>query len=249
VGLVAAIEKGVDEVRADEPRATGDERPHPASYPRRRGTAARARGDRRLRQGDAGGPPRRARPRGRPERRDAQLPDVRRQPVRGRDRRLSERRVRNPELAALLYAADRFHARQRLVDAIAAHDLVICDRYVASNAAHQGAKLQGDDRRRLLDWLDAVEYGEFSLPRPDVVVLLDTPVGVARTLVSRKGVRGYTTLEADIHEADAEHTRATRDVYLELAERGGWRVVTTADEDGALRDVDAIADEIWESVR
>jgi dTMP kinase len=155
----------------------------------------------------------------------------------------------HPELAALLYAADRFHARQRLVDAIAAHDLVICDRYVASNAAHQGAKLQGADRRRLLDWLDAVEYGEFSLPRPDVVVLLDTPVGVARTLVSRKGVRGYTTLEADIHEADAEHTRATRDVYLELAERGGWRVVTTADEDGALRDVDAIADEIWESVR
>jgi dTMP kinase len=155
----------------------------------------------------------------------------------------------HPELAALLYAADRFHARQRLVDAIASHDLVVCDRYVASNAAHQGAKLQGDERRRLLDWLEAVEYGEFALPRPDVVVLLDTPVGVARTLVSRKGERGYTTLEADIHEADPEHTRATRDVYLELAERGNWRVVLTADEDGALRDVDAIADEIWESVR
>jgi dTMP kinase len=155
----------------------------------------------------------------------------------------------HPELAALLYAADRYHARGRLVDAIAAHDLVICDRYVASNAAHQGAKLQGDERRRLLDWLDAVEYGEFALPRPDVVVLLDTPVGVARTLVARKGERGYTTLEADIHEADAEHARATREVYLELAERGNWRIVRTADDDGELRDVDAIADEVWESVR
>ncbi len=155
----------------------------------------------------------------------------------------------HPELAALLYAADRFHARTRLLDAIAAHDLVVCDRYVASNAAHQGAKLQGAERRRLLDWLDAVEFGEFGLPRPDVVVLLDTPVALARTLVARKGERGYTTLEADIHEADTAHTTATREVYLELAERDNWRVVMTAGDDGTLRDVDEIADEIWESVR
>ena len=155
----------------------------------------------------------------------------------------------HPELASLLYAADRFHAKPRIVEAIAAHDLVILDRYVASNAAHQGAKLQGDRRRRLLDWLELVEYAEFALPRPDLVILLDTPVAVARTLVARKGERGYTTLEADIHEADAEHTRATRDVYLELAERGNWTIVSTVGDDGELRDVDAIADEIWEHVR
>jgi len=154
-----------------------------------------------------------------------------------------------PELAALLYAADRFHARPGLLDAIVTHDLVICDRYVASNAAHQGAKLKGEERQRLLDWLEAVEYGEFGLPRPDVVVLLDTPVPLARTLVARKGERGYTTLEADIHEADTAHTTATREVYLELAARDNWRVVTTADENGELRDVDEIANEIWESAR
>jgi dTMP kinase len=155
----------------------------------------------------------------------------------------------HPELAALLYAADRFHARPRLVEALDSHDLVICDRYAASNAAHQGAKLEGEARRRLLDWLDEVEYGEFGLPRPDLVVLLDTPVAVARTLVARKGARGYTTLEADIHEADAAHTAATREVYLELAERENWRIVLTAREDGELRDVDEIADEVWEAVR
>ena len=137
-----------------------------------------------------------------------------------------------------------------MCEAIAAHDLVICDRYVASNAAHQGAKLSGEDRRRLLDWLDDVEYGEFGLPRPDLVVLLDTPVALARTLVGRKGQRGYTTLEADIHEADAEHSAATRDVYLELAARNDeWRVVSTARADGAPRDVEEIAAEIWELVQ
>jgi dTMP kinase len=154
----------------------------------------------------------------------------------------------HPELAALLYAGDRFHARPQLVAALEECDLVVCDRYVASNAAHQGAKLTGEARRRLLDWLDEVEYGEFELPRPHLVVLLDSPVALARELVGRKAVRGYTTLEADIHESDAGHSGATREVYLELARRDGWQIVTAAGDEGELRDVDAIAGEVWAAV-
>jgi len=154
----------------------------------------------------------------------------------------------HPELAALLYAGDRFHARARLVAALEECDLVVCDRYVASNAAHQGAKLAGDARRRLLDWLDEVEYGEFALPRPALVVLLDAPVALARELVGRKAARGYTTLEADIHESDAGHSGATREVYLELAERDDWRIVAAAGGDGTPRSPDDVADEVWELV-
>jgi dTMP kinase len=154
----------------------------------------------------------------------------------------------HPELAAMLYAGDRFHARAQLVEAIAQHDLVVCDRYVGSNAAHQGAKLDGDARTELLAWLDEVEYGEFALPRPDLVVLLDAPVALARQLVGRKVARNYTTLEADIHEADAEHSRATRDLYLELAARHGWRVVSTEGDDGEPREVGEVGDEIWRAV-
>jgi dTMP kinase len=151
----------------------------------------------------------------------------------------------HPELAAMLYAGDRFHARPRLVAALAENDLVVCDRYVGSNAAHQGAKLDGEARTRLLDWLDEVEYGEFALPRPDLVVLLDAPVALARQLVGRKAARGYTTLEADIHEADAGHSGATRELYLELAGRNGWRIVSTEGDDGEPRDVGDVAAEVW----
>jgi dTMP kinase len=154
----------------------------------------------------------------------------------------------HPELAALLYAGDRFHARPRLVAALEANDLVVCDRYVASNAAHQGAKLEGEARARLLTWLEEVEFGEFALPRPQLVVLLDAPVALARELVGRKAARGYTTLEADIHEGDADHSGATREVYLELARRGSWRVVATARDDGDPRDVDEIAGDVWAAV-
>jgi dTMP kinase len=151
----------------------------------------------------------------------------------------------HPELAALLYAGDRFHARPRIVSALQNNDLVVCDRYVGSNQAHQGGKLTGEARRRLLDWLEEVEYGEFALPRPQLVIVLDAPVALARSLVGQKAARGYTTLEADIHEADAVHSSATREVYLELAERHDWRVVSTAGADGGARDVDDIAAEIW----
>jgi dTMP kinase len=154
----------------------------------------------------------------------------------------------HPQLAALLYACDRLHARPELVAALADVDLVVCDRYVASNLAHQGAKLEGEARERVIEWLLQVEYGEFALPRPDLVVLFDAPAALARELVARKGAREYTTLEADILESDTEGAGASREVYLALAHRDGWRVVTTAGDDGGARDVGEIAAEVWAAV-
>jgi dTMP kinase len=154
----------------------------------------------------------------------------------------------HPELAGLLYACDRWHARPRLVAAIDDSDLVVLDRYVGSNLSHQGSKLRGAERERLIEWLREVELGEFALPRPDLTLLLDAPPALARELVARKSARAYTTLAADIHESDVAHIAATREVYLDLVQREGWRIVPTASESGAVRDVDEIAREIWSVV-
>lgn len=154
----------------------------------------------------------------------------------------------HPVLSSLLYACDRFHARPELVEALEACDLVVCDRYVASNIAHQGSQLEGEERAQFVEWLLEVEYGEFGLPRPGLVVLLDAPQALARALVAKKGARSYTSLEADILESDAAHGDASRDIYLELARREGWRVVPAAGEDGGVRSVDEIADQIWAAV-
>jgi dTMP kinase len=154
----------------------------------------------------------------------------------------------HPALSALLYACDRFHARPELEHAIEERDLVVCDRYVASNLAHQGSQLEGEERRRLLEWLLEVEYGEFRLPKPDLVVLLDAHPKLARQLVAKKGARSYTSLEADILESDEAHGDASREIYLELARRDDWHLVATAREDGSVRDIDEIAAEIWATV-
>jgi dTMP kinase len=154
----------------------------------------------------------------------------------------------HPALSALLYACDRFHARPELERAIAERDLVVCDRYVGSNLAHQGSQLAGAERERLLEWLLEVEYGEFRLPKPDLVVLLDAHPKLARELVAKKGARSYTSLEADILESDEAHGDASREIYLELARRDDWHVVGTAREDGRVRGIDEIAADIWAAV-
>jgi len=151
----------------------------------------------------------------------------------------------HPALSALLYACDRQHARPQLVAALEECDLVVCDRYVASNLAHQGSQVEGAERERLLEWLAEVEYGEFALPRPGLVVLLDAPPTLARELVARKGARSYTSLDHDILESDTAHGDASREIYLDLARREGWHVVGTAGEDGSVRSVDEVAGEIW----
>jgi hypothetical protein len=38
-------------------------------------------------------------------------------------------------------------------------------------------------------------------------------------------------------------------VYLELALQEGWHVVSTADDRGAVREVDDVAAEVWSSVK
>ena len=153
------------------------------------------------------------------------------------------------ELAGLLYACDRFHARPLLDQAIAENDLVVCDRYVASNLAHQGAKLVGKDRERLVRWLTQVEFGEFRLPSPDLVLLLDLPPSMAQSLVSRKSVRSYTAMAADIHEGASQHLASARDVYLDLAGRdpSRWQVIHAGGEQG-LRAPEEIAADVWVAV-
>jgi dTMP kinase len=56
----------------------------------------------------------------------------------------------HPFFASLLFAGDRFESRSLLTDALAAHDIVVLDRYVASNVAHQAARLEGPQREQLI---------------------------------------------------------------------------------------------------
>ncbi len=154
----------------------------------------------------------------------------------------------HPFLVSLLFAGDRFESKPFLLDAMHHSHVVVLDRYVASNVAHQASKLDGTARADLTSRILQIEFDVFALPRPDMVLLLDLPVAVAQELIAKKGARSYTDQKADIQEADSLYLERVRDVYCELARsEPDWQIVAGCDADG-LRPIFAIADEIWERV-
>jgi dTMP kinase len=157
----------------------------------------------------------------------------------------------SPYLAAVLYAGDRFTARKVLLDLAASSALVICDRYVPSNIAHQAAKLAQEDRSELITWLEEIEYGIFQMPRADLTLLLRVPVATAVKMVRRKRERTYTTSLADHHERDEPYLRECSRVYDQLsrAQSGSrWDTIECESASGELRDPHQINDDIWESI-
>ncbi len=156
----------------------------------------------------------------------------------------------HPQLAAVLYAGDRFESKQVLQQAIDTHDVVVLDRFTGSNLAHQSAKLNGEERSELIKWIDHVEHVVFGLPRPDMNILIDISSNWRRELVSRKAARDYTDEEADIQESNLPYLEKVRSCYLTVAaDRDDWCVVESLNEVGELRSVDDINDEVFGLIR
>lgn len=151
-----------------------------------------------------------------------------------------------PREVAVLYALDRFESRDAIAAAMAACDVLVFDRYIASNVAYQCAKVDDDDAAALADWIVALETGQFALPGPALSIYLDTDVARARQLIAQKAKRSYTDATYDEHEADLDLQRRVRARYAMLVERGvlgRWARVATAPE-GAMRAPGDIAAEI-----
>lgn len=150
----------------------------------------------------------------------------------------------DPFLVSLLYAGDRFESRTKIVTAQDTVDLVILDRYVASNIAHQTAKYDTPQREQLRDWIEQIEYEIYRIPRETQVVLLDTPVDVSQALIAQKSPRSYTDQAADLQEADQPYLKRVREVYLELAQLNNHWTTVPVTCNGELRTIDEIGQEI-----
>src|SRR5450759_5567760 len=64
----------------------------------------------------------------------------------------------DPHLSALLYAGDRLEAKGELESALAAGKIVLADRYIGSNLAHQTERVPPEHRDEFLAWLKPVSY-------------------------------------------------------------------------------------------
>jgi dTMP kinase len=124
--------------------------------------------------------------------------------------------------SALLYAGDRLEAKPGMEGSLAAGMILLSDRYIGSNLAHQSARVPTEKRGEFLEWLKRLEYEIYALPPEDLVIYLRVPAAEAHRLVGRKGARDYTKLQRDLLEADIVHLEAASEVYDQLARQANW---------------------------
>lgn len=135
---------------------------------------------------------------------------------------------------AVLFALDRAGARDEIDLLHSQYDVLILDRYVASNAAYSAARLHQKADGDVVSWVRELEYGRLRLPAPDWQVLLDVPAELA---AERAEHRANTEADRakDVYERDDGLQRRTGEVYSGLAacHWGGLWMVSGPDVDGA----------------
>lgn len=145
---------------------------------------------------------------------------------------------------ALLFALDRLGARDELTAAIAAHDVVLLDRYVSANAAYAAARLGAPDDAEQTEavprWVRELEIDRFALPVPDHQLLLATGVAESARRAAHRAAADDTRA-LDAFERDAALQHRTGRMYALLAEQGYLSPWTVLDgDDGPAGVPDAV---------
>jgi dTMP kinase len=145
------------------------------------------------------------------------------------------------KVAAMYYVADRMYNIGKIEQALENHDVVILDRYVESNMAHQAGKLATwTERDEMFDWLATLEYGLCELPSPDIGIVLYVPYDTVEQLKEGRDEK------ADEVERDKNYLVNSIAAYLELSKKFGYYVVNCATPEGAMRTKEDIGQEIFD---
>lgn len=154
----------------------------------------------------------------------------------------------NSEAASILYAIDRFDASFDIREYLEQGRIVLSNRYVISNAGHQGAKIyNSSDRVKFFKWLENLEYKTFNIPRPDLNIILHLPFEMTVELI-KKGHEAKGT-KPDLHDQDLEHLKNAEQVYLEIAELLPNTKLIECSKDGELLSPQEVHAKVWELVR
>lgn len=146
------------------------------------------------------------------------------------------------KVASLYYAADRIYNISKINEDLENGIDVILDRYIYSNMAHQGAKLEDSNRRmKLYKWLEKLEFNLLELPVPDIRIFLHMPTEYSKILKQGRE-------EApDQHEQDENHLKSAEKAYLEIAKYYDFKIVECIDNN-KIRSINDISDELYNVV-
>ena len=147
-------------------------------------------------------------------------------------------------LAALCYyAADRRYNLPIMKKYLQEGYTLIVDRYVTSNMAHRGGMLKTkEERLKMYQKIDTLEYELMELPRPDQVILLYMPYEQACLLKKQR------TEALDEVELDENYLKRGEQAYLELADIYNYDVINCV-ENNQIRTIEDINEDVYKLVR
>lgn len=151
-----------------------------------------------------------------------------------------------PYVPSLFYALDRYDGGQQIAQWLSEGYIVLADRYIGANKAHQGQKIDDQQTRHAYyQWLDQLEFEMLGIPRPDLNIVLSLPHEFAMDLIKKRG----DSQVVDIHDGDPEHLRRANDTYRELCELypDTFTHIHCIDK-GELMSIPTINNLIWERI-
>lgn len=145
---------------------------------------------------------------------------------------------------SLFFALDRFEAAKSIRADLAAGKVVLSNRFIGANLAHQGQKISDDaERTKYYDWLYDLEFNILGIPKPDISIVLLVPAETAQKLVDQKEARSYTDKKRDIHEADLNHLKRAVAAYEKLCVQfpGDFQAIECV-KNGELQSIEVVTE-------
>lgn len=148
----------------------------------------------------------------------------------------------DPKIACLYYAADRKYNINVVNQYLRDGYIVILDRYISSNMAHQGSKIKDKDERfYMYQWIDKLEYWLLDLPKPDITIFLHMPLKYSLKLRNNRA-------SIDNHEKDEDYLQLSEQAYIELSELYNWKRIECVNEED-IKSIDEINEEIMKALQ
>ena len=148
----------------------------------------------------------------------------------------------DPKVAALYYAADRKYNINKITFLLENGFNVILDRYIYSNMAHQGAKIYDkNERNKIYNWLEKLEFDLLELPKPDIAIFLHMPTDKAKILKENREEK------PDGHEKDIKYLENAEKAYLELSLKYHMKTIECVKND-MIREISDISNDIFDYV-
>ena len=117
----------------------------------------------------------------------------------------------SPYTASMFYALDRFDASFKINNWLKKGQIVIADRYILSNLAHQGSKIQNlKKQKKYFIWLNNLEYKLLNIPKPNLTFFLHLNAKIRQNLINKRHTK------KDIHEKNLKYLKQTEKTYLQL---------------------------------